>query len=748
MQGFLSPADPHFAQVHSIDGQLLGIEDSSVHLLVAGDWIAEGRTVRTTQASMAVLELADGSLVELGERSQVSMRARRRRTTIRVAHGSVLVQAAEQGDGELVVVTEDLRVSVHGTIFAVVRGAKGSRVAVVEGEVEVESGRRRETLLPGGQFFTDLRLVSLPFDSAIDWSRDADRYFDLLRDVRDLRHELSAVSLSAELRHSTRLLDLAAADTVIYASLPNLGSSMEEVRAILARNLENSAALREWWEANGGSADVSAGAEEILDLLQTVSRELGDEIVVTAPVQGLSLSVPLVLTLLEDPSTFQDVLTAALEGLAEDPESGDIALRFIVDPFAEAPARNEILLWIQDDLLAVAPSLGPLRSLAERLESGSDFVGSELHGRLAEVYREGAELVIGVDLATLLAQLSVEDSWEASTALAWSGVLDAETLVIESRTHEGVSQTGANLAFSQPRHGAMAWLASPTPMASLDFVSVDATAASAFVFKDPLDAFDEILDLLASLDPAALSSLREAEVELGIDLRNDLAAALGGEIAFALDGPLLPSPAWKLIVEVYDPGRLQSTIETLLARLEEHSSEAGITLSSESERGRTYYLLAAGSDDGEPVEVHYLYDQGYLVAAPSRAMLDRALRTRASHFSLLDSQQLQDLMPVDEYLNFSGLVYQNVGSLVSPLLSKIAGVGAQLSPEQGQLVEELAAETLSPSLYSFYGEDDEIRVVATSEGALLGGALDRLLGAAQWMGLGDLFATGGGASVR
>ena len=741
MQGLLSPPDPRMAHVRSIDGQLLEVEAFSVRPLSAGDFVPERQAVRTTKDSTAVLELADGSLVELGERSQISVRARRQRTTIRVARGDVMVQAADQRDAELVVATEDLRVSVQGTIFAVMHGAKGSRVAVVEGRVEVESGRRRETLLPGDQFFTNLRLGHLPFGSAIDWSRESDRYFELLGDFLDLRQELSGVSLASELRHSTRLLDLSAADTVIYASFPNLGSSIEEVRAILARNLEKSSVLREWWEANAESGGLYAEAEEILDILQTVSAELGDEIVMTASLRGQSLSEPLVLTLLQDPSTFEDVLTAALERLAENANSGNLSVRFLVDPFVEVTGEDELLLWILDDLLAVAPSVGPLRSLAERLESGSDFVGSTLHGRVAQVYRDGAELVVGADVAALLAQMPGGESVEADAALAWSGVLDADTLVIESRTADGISQSGANLTFSQPRHGAMAWLAEPAPMGSLEFVSTDATAVSAFVFKDPLDIFDEILDLLSGLDSEAVAALREAESRLGIDLRNDLAAAIGGEITLALDGPVLPSPSWKLVVEVYNPGGLQSTIETLVLRLneamaqEEPGSEATLALSSESERGRTYYLLEASAEDGQPVEVHYLYDQGYLIAAPSRALLDRAVQTRTSHFTFLSSETLQDLMPVDGFLNFSGLVYQDVGSLLSPIAGAVAGVGAQLSPEQRQLVQEVAAETLSPSLYSFYGEQFEIRVVATTQSALLGGALDRLIGAGQLLGL-------------
>jgi hypothetical protein len=38
-----------------------------------------------------------------------------------------------------------------------------------------------------------------------------------------------------------------------------------------------------------------------------------------------------------------------------------------------------------------------------------------------------------------------------------------------------------------------------------------------------------------------------------LNLRNDIAAPLGGEYAFAIDGPILPVPSWKLVFQVNDP---------------------------------------------------------------------------------------------------------------------------------------------------------------------------------------------------
>jgi hypothetical protein len=68
-----------------------------------------------------------------------------------------------------------------------------------------------------------------------------------------------------------------------------------------------------------------------------------------------------------------------------------------------------------------------------------------------------------------------------------------------------------------------------------------------------------------------LRELADFEAEHGLSLREDLAATLGGDFAIAFDGPWLPTPSWKLVLEVADAGRLPST---LVRRVEEWNRAA------------------------------------------------------------------------------------------------------------------------------------------------------------------------------
>ena len=108
-----------------------------------------------------MLRLADGSLVEMRERSEVSITENRKGVTVKLERGDVAVEAAKQRERHLYVATPDSLVSVTGTIFFVGSGTKGSRVSVVEGEVHVNHAGQ-DNVAPRRQVTTNARLETVP----------------------------------------------------------------------------------------------------------------------------------------------------------------------------------------------------------------------------------------------------------------------------------------------------------------------------------------------------------------------------------------------------------------------------------------------------------------------------------------------------------------------------------------------------------------------------------------------------------
>src|SRR5690606_36941623 len=99
----------------------------------------------------AVLRLADGSTVDVNERTELFVTAAWSGQAIHLQRGDIIVQAARQRRGHLRVLTRDSIASVKGTVFAVSAGMGGSVVSVIEGAVAVDQPGKNILLNPGQQ---------------------------------------------------------------------------------------------------------------------------------------------------------------------------------------------------------------------------------------------------------------------------------------------------------------------------------------------------------------------------------------------------------------------------------------------------------------------------------------------------------------------------------------------------------------------------------------------------------------------
>ncbi len=757
-QRVLQPPQDGIVQVQSVDGRMFVAGSgagSELVPLTPGDAIDGGDRIRTGAGSRAVFELADGSRIEAAGLTTFRVDARRRGHRVRVDRGSVIVQAAKQENGSLIVSTEEMLVSVKGTIFAVTHGVKGSRVSVIEGEVEVEQGRKRQSLVAGDQLRSRTTLAALTLQEEVGWSQDADRYVALLEEFKSLRSELNQLMEAAPVRYSTGLLDLMPSDTAVYLAMPNASATLSEMVELIRSRMESSELLAEWWAELEASGVIDT-IDDLVGNLGELGDAMGDETVV-AFVRGAGDEgfTPLLVTDVTDAAALREALEDHIEDLVEGGDEDPI--RILDDLDSATESDGELLVWIADGIAAASTSLATVRTVAANADGATNaFVDSRLHGRLAERYAAGAELLAAVDLATFLSGMGdADEDEEGAEAFAFTGLDKVQDLVV-SRTQDGDrANVTATLTFDGERSGMISWLAEPGANGALDFFSPDASFVTAGVIEDPLTIYDQVVDALEEAGVEGDEALAEIEAELGLSFRNDFLVHLGGEYAAGIDGPVLPSPAWLAVASVYNAEALQSSIETLVEKATELLAEvdgagdANVTLEEQESNGRTVYRLAldfgddAGAgDDGkedddlddvlesllETPEIFYTYFDGYMVSASSVARIDTAIRYRGSGASLMSGQQFIDLLPPNGYMDFSAMVYNRLSETASELFELLP---TAVVDDDQQAVVQAIEESLSsqgPSLYTVYAGRSEIVVTSSGPSLLAFSGLGQVLG--------------------
>src|SRR2546429_2111205 len=268
------------ARVDSIEGQAYRIGSAGEQALKLGDEVSEGEFIRTGANSHAKVRLLDGSQVEMNQRAELAVSASRRDTTIHLDQGSIIVQAAKRRTGHLYVSAPDCTVAVTGTVFSVNSGTKGSRVAVIEGEVHVKHAGRESILHSGDVVATTQSVGVVSVREEIGWSSDLDHELALLAEFSKLRTKLEDIQTPGP-RYESKILPLLPTDTVLYIGIPNLGDALQQANQIFQQQLSQSTVLEDWWNKSGKS-DQHPTPLELIDQIQVISQYLGDEVVITA----------------------------------------------------------------------------------------------------------------------------------------------------------------------------------------------------------------------------------------------------------------------------------------------------------------------------------------------------------------------------------------------------------------------------------------------------------------------------------
>jgi len=211
----VSPRAPSPQNVRKTVGFAAAVFAASIVLAVLLVWTAMNHRIVPTKpvgvagnAGASMLALPDGSHLELRAGSDVAIESAVDGIRLRLGGGSIIVTAAKQ-HGHLYVQTKDITVSVVGTVFVVNAEEVGSRVAVIEGSVQIQQGLKSKTLRRGEQAASDPSMPPVSMVEEVAWSSNAQSHLarlqqqvsaaTVVREAAGKPLEFEVISVKAEL---------------------------------------------------------------------------------------------------------------------------------------------------------------------------------------------------------------------------------------------------------------------------------------------------------------------------------------------------------------------------------------------------------------------------------------------------------------------------------------------------------------------------------------------------------------------
>ena len=610
------------ATVVSVEGGLYRLPVGS---LAAGAAIGEREPVRTGPGAHAVLRLADGSLVDVNERTELYVTAAWSGQAIHLQRGDIIVKAAKQRGGHLRVLTRDSIASVKGTVFAVSAGMGGSVVSVVEGSVSVNQPGK-EVLLSPGQQAASIPTLASSVANAVSWSPEADSYLELLASLVKIERELA--SFPAALRSNSALLSYLPAGAVVYGAVPNPGVTIGLAVSLAEEQSARNAAFGTWWNSDTGRL-----LRQMTDRVQTVNQLLGDEIVFCASLPAAGEPVPIVMAGVQPGRRAE--LSSALEALFA--------------AAGESPAAYSV----SDDLLVVSDSPSHLAWAQAHLGQGA---GSPFGAAIGERYRRGVGWLIGMDAPPVVKMASGDDA----PPIELAGMIGMKYIFVEQRAPAGAEENEVTFAFQGARTGMGSWLADAGSGGAAEYLPADALAAGYVSTREPLQLFEEFTAQITRSEPEFQHGLATMDEKLGAGFIQNLTAALGTEAALAVTGFSVSGPTWVLASVANNPSVIDSSVQKLVdtfnAELGPDEQGKRIVLEQESAGGRTWSTMKPG---GLPVGIAWTYDRGYLVAASDRGVAERAIATRHGGSPLVWSPAFLGQLPSSAGLHPSAFAWLN-----------------------------------------------------------------------------------------
>ncbi len=536
---------------------------------------------------------------------------------------------------------------------------------------------------------------------AVPGFSDLNKYPGLLPEFGQLFEKLQKTVQFPPPRAHSRLLPLLPAATVVYGAFPNYGDVTHQALEVFRQELKESAVLRDWWQRGVGPSGPKV--EDALDKFYQVSQYLGDEIVVSASMEGREPSLVMVAEVRKP--GLRDFLLPVIQELAgkSKPPVRVLAPEELGATGEQLP-KSELVILVRPDFVIAASEMAMLRKFSAQLDAGRrEFASGAFGQRIAQAYDGGVTTVGAADLQKILSQVPTGTAQDRAM-LQRTGFGEVKYFVWEHKGVGGAAVSQAELSFTGPRHGIAGWLGAPTEMGSLSFVSPSPMLTVSVVLANPAKILDDIKELATASNPNAFASIEQSEQALNVNLKRDLLSYLGGEITAEMASVGPAGPVWRAMLRVSDANRLQQTLSLLLAAT--HMSAQQF-----EQAGATYYSVRVPAGKAS-LEIGYTFADGYLVIGSNVEAVADAVQRHKSGESLGKSGRFLASLPPGHPGGCSAMYYQDPMTMAALGLMRSA-------PEMAQSVLQAVGES-KPAVVCAYGEETAIRQASTSPGFDMG----------------------------
>ncbi len=655
--------------------------------------IRQSEIVKVSGDGYLAMELADGNILEARAGTQFELLDFPKRLVVKMDQGQVWAHLIQKPEKPFAIETSHLTATATGTVYGVEEGIDRSVVIAAQGEVFIECGARELMLYAVDSFCSRIDVAAVADLASTAWSQYQENLAELVAEASEeppLQTQQAAVATTSTLSINASvslippiddLIDVLPPQTRYFLDIRDWPGILQEFSGSDYSALIQEESIQKWWNyiKGEGLLDEFTAETHIKELFAAV-KLLDGQLSVAAGVEDFHFvlvadceSHAAEVQLLLDQIVFSEEMR--LNANPADPMGGIVR--------SKLPDHAKVA----DGRLIVSSSAALTQAVEQHLLSSQKwgFAESEFYKKvMAQV--SNPRFIMAADIyntfADVIAGAQEQGQEDLISGLHYAGIPGCDYLIISpSFTGAGMNQT-ARVGFRGDRYGMMDWLGEPAPMRGLKFFSQDVLLCGSVIAKSPRQMMNDYLEHVE--ETHGEDSRVSAEYEFS--RYEGLFDVFGGEIAVAVDSPILPVPNIKIAIEVADQPAFFLYLESLVGEFIDESNERD-DLAFLDKEVHEDFMIYSMHVDGAPLKPAWAFIDDYLIIGPGPQFVRHSIDIYESGHSIVSDSKLSSLLPSYSGTRFSALIFQDVARAIPQMISST--LAPELASEEFEFIPDI-----------------------------------------------------------